>query len=256
MKIYSWNVNGIRAVHNKGELSNFIEMYEPDVLCIQETKAQEEQLSDEILNIDGYHYYIESADKKGYSGVMVYSKETAHSVRNMDIEEFDSEGRYIEIEFNDYTLINCYFPNSQTKGKRLDYKLAFNHALQARVQELKAQNKHVIICGDYNVAHQEIDLKNPKTNTKNAGFLPEERQWMSEFLEMGMVDTYRHINGDEIKYSWWSYRMNARERNIGWRIDYFCTNEEYVDCITNAEILNEVYGSDHCPVMIELNIKA
>ncbi len=252
MKIYSWNVNGIRAVHKKGELLKFFDTYNPDILCIQETKAQAEQLDESILEIPNYHYYIESAEKKGYSGVLVYSKEKALSVRNMGNEEFDCEGRYIEIEYADFTLINCYFPNSQNKGKRLDYKLGFNHALQARVQELTENGVKAMICGDYNVAHTEIDLKNPKTNTKNAGFLPEERQWMSEFLNAGMIDTFRAINGDTIKYSWWSYRMNARERNIGWRIDYFCINQLLKNQLTDAQILNEVFGSDHCPVMIEI----
>ncbi len=252
MKIYSWNVNGIRAVHKKGELQNFFDIYQPDILCIQETKAQEEQLDESILNIDGYEYYIESADKKGYSGVLVYSKIPANSVSNMGIEEFDSEGRYIEVEYDDFTLINCYFPNSQDKGKRLDYKIDFNEALQSRVMELTNDGVKVMICGDYNVAHNEIDLKNPKTNTKNAGFLPEERAWMTRFLDAGLIDTFRHINGDEIKYSWWSYRMSAREKNVGWRIDYFCINKLLESQLVDAQILNEVYGSDHCPVMIEI----
>lgn len=253
MKIYSWNVNGIRAIHKKGELVNFIDSYQPDILCIQETKAQKEQLDEEILEINNYHAYIESADKKGYSGVMVYTKDKALSVRNMDNELFDSEGRYIELEFRDFTLINCYFPNSQTKGKRLDYKIAFNLALQARIKELVDLGKNVVLCGDYNVAHNEIDLKNPKTNTKNAGFLPEEREWMTDFLNMGMVDTFRYIHDDKVKYSWWSYRMAARERNIGWRIDYFCINQALVTKLKDADILNDVFGSDHCPVMIELD---
>lgn len=251
MNIYSWNVNGIRAVEKKGELDNFINKYNPDILCIQETKAQEEQLDKDILNKKDYYTYIFSAEKKGYSGVLVYSKEEAISVRNSGTD-FDLEGRYIELEFKDFTLINCYFPNSQEKGKRLDYKLDFNNMLLNRIKELDAQNKKVMVCGDYNVAHQEIDLKNPKTNTKNPGFLPEEREWMTSFLNYGMIDTFRYLYPEEIKYSWWSYRMNAREKNVGWRIDYFCINERFKGDLEDAMILNDVFGSDHCPVQIKI----
>ncbi len=251
MNIYSWNVNGIRAIEKKGELDNFLNTYNPDILCIQETKAQKEQLDDDILNKKGYNSYMFSAEKKGYSGVLVYSKYEPLNIYNSNTE-FDLEGRYIELEFKDFTLINCYFPNSQDKGKRLDYKLAFNNMILNRVKELTKQGINIILCGDYNVAHNEIDLKNPKTNTKNAGFLPEEREWMTKFLKNDMIDTFRYLYPEEIKYSWWSYRMNAREKNVGWRIDYFCINNIFLDKLVDAQIINEVFGSDHCPIKIEI----
>ncbi len=251
MNIYSWNVNGIRAIEKKGELDNFLNTYNPDILCIQETKAQKEQLDDDILNKKGYNSYMFSAEKKGYSGVLVYSKYEPLNIYNSNTE-FDLEGRYIELEFKDFTLINCYFPNSQDKGKRLDYKLAFNNMILNRVKELSSKNINVVLCGDYNVAHNEIDLKNPKTNTKNAGFLPEEREWMTSFLNNDMIDTFRYLYPEEIKYSWWSYRMNAREKNVGWRIDYFCINNIFLDKLVDAQIINEVFGSDHCPIKIEI----
>ncbi len=251
MNIYSWNVNGIRAIEKKGELDNFLNTYNPDILCIQETKAQKEQLDDDILNKKGYNSYMFSAEKKGYSGVLVYSKYEPLNIYNSNTE-FDLEGRYIELEFKDFTLINCYFPNSQDKGKRLDYKLAFNNMILNRVKELSSKNINVVLCGDYNVAHNEIDLKNPKTNTKNAGFLPEEREWMTSFLNNDMIDTFRYLYPEEIKYSWWSHRMNAREKNVGWRIDYFCINNIFLDKLVDAQIINEVFGSDHCPIKIEI----
>ncbi len=251
MNIYSWNVNGIRAIEKKGELDNFLNTYNPDILCIQETKAQKEQLDDDILNKEGYNSYMFSAEKKGYSGVLVYSKYEPLNIYNSNTE-FDLEGRYIELEFKEFTLINCYFPNSQDKGKRLDYKLAFNNMILNRVKELTNNNINVVLCGDYNVAHNEIDLKNPKTNTKNAGFLPEEREWMTTFLKNDMIDTFRYLYPEEVKYSWWSYRMNAREKNIGWRIDYFCINNIFLDKLIDAQIINEVFGSDHCPIKIEI----
>lgn len=252
MKIYSWNVNGIRAVANKGELDNFFDKFDPEILCIQETKAQAEQIADTLLERSGYHSYIMDASRKGYSGVLVYTKIEPLSVRNSQTE-YDDEGRYIELEYPDFTLINCYFPNSQDKGKRIDYKIGFNEMLRAKTDELTAAGVNVIVTGDYNVAHNEIDLKNPKTNTKNAGFLPEEREWMTKFLDNGMIDTFRYLYPEEVKYSWWSYRFQAREKNTGWRIDYFCVNHLLKDNLVDAQIHNDVYGSDHCPVSVELS---
>lgn len=252
MKIYSWNVNGIRAVDKKGELDNFFERFDPEILCIQETKAQAEQIP-ELLDRDGYHSYIMDAERKGYSGVLVYTKQEPISVRNSETH-FDDEGRYVELEFKDFTLINCYFPNSQDKGKRIDYKIEFNEMLRNRTDELTKLGKNVVVTGDYNVAHNEIDLKNPKTNTKNAGFLPAEREWMTKFLDGGMIDTFRYLYPEEVKYSWWSYRFQAREKNTGWRIDYFCVNKLLGAKLAAAEIHNDVFGSDHCPVSVELNI--
>lgn len=255
MKIYSWNVNGIRAISKKEDFNNFFTTYQPDILCLQETKAQEDQLDSTITEISGYKSYFISAEKKGYSGVALYTKHEVISINKSGHDQFDSEGRYMEVEFADFVLINCYFPNSQALGKRLDYKIAFNKMISERIKELTNESKKVYLCGDFNVAHEEIDLKNPKTNTKNPGFLPEERAWMSSFLDEENYDTFRLINGDKVKYSWWSYRMNAREKNIGWRIDYFTANKHAKESIIQADILNDVYGSDHCPVYIEVGVK-
>jgi exodeoxyribonuclease-3 len=230
MNIYSWNVNGIRAIQKKGFVE-WILKEDPDILCIQETKAQLEQLEEKLIQIDGYKSYFFSAEKKGYSGVAVYTKVEPLNVRKMDIKEFDFEGRYIELEYKNFNLINCYFPNSQSEGKRLDYKLSLN------------------------VAHREIDLTNPKKNEKNPGYLPEERDWMTKFLECGYVDTFRYIQPEETKYSWWSYRFKGREKNIGWRIDYHIVNESFVNNIEDARILNDVMGSDHCPVVLGVSIE-
>lgn len=253
MKIYGWNVNGIRAVDKKGELDNFFAHFDPEILCIQETKAQTEQISDTILNREGNYSYMFDAERKGYSGVLVFTKTEPLAVRNSN-SEFDLEGRYIELEYPTFTLINCYFPNSQEQGKRLDYKLAFNEMISTRLKQLTAAGIKVVITGDFNVAHNEIDLKNPKTNTNNAGFLPAERSWMSSFLATGMIDTFRYLHPDEVKYSWWSYRFQARAKNTGWRIDYFCINNLLTDALIGAEIHNDILGSDHCPISVELNI--
>ncbi len=253
MKIYSWNVNGIRAAHKKGEFLGLLDKYQPDILCVQETKAQPEQLDEELLAPMGYQSYFESADKKGYSGVALYTRHKPIHVKNMGLNEFDSEGRFMEAKFKDFTLINAYFPNSQAKGKRLDYKIAFCDSMLAYCAELISQGENIIICGDYNIAHTEIDLARPKDNEENPGFLPEERAWMTKFLDSGYIDTFRHFNPEKIQYSWWSYRTRARERNIGWRIDYHCINKEFLSRVKSVDILNDVMGSDHCPVFIEID---
>ena len=252
MKILSWNVNGIRAVEKKGAFQDIFEKFSPDILCFQETKASEDQLVDEIKEVPGYYSFFESSEKKGYSGVALYSKTKPLSVKNMDVSIFDDEGRYIEAKFDNFTLINCYFPNSQEKGKRLDYKLKFCSDLLDYCNSLVKNGENIILCGDYNIAHQEIDLKNPKSNTNNPGFLPEEREWMTKFLDSGYIDIFRHLHPDQIKYTWWSYRFKAREKNIGWRIDYHCVNKDFISNIKKIEILDEVTGSDHCPVLIEI----
>ena len=254
MRILSWNVNGIRAVYNKGEFLNIFEKESPDIVCIQETKAQKEQLGDEILEIEGYNSFFESADKKGYSGVAIYSKVMPISVKKFDIERFDAEGRYIELEFEKFILINCYFPNSQEKGKRLDYKVDFCDELLKALEEKKGKGKAIIITGDYNIAHQPIDLARPKDNEDNPGYLPEERAWMSKFLEAGYVDSFRKFYPEETKYTWWSYRTRAREKNIGWRIDYFCIDKESENILIDSGIRNDIYGSDHCPIYIDINV--
>ncbi|MCK5780462.1 MAG: exodeoxyribonuclease III [Psychrilyobacter sp.] len=251
MNIYSWNVNGIRAVQKKGFI-DWMGIEEIDILCIQETKAQTEQLDENLINIKDYKSYFFSAEKKGYSGVAVYTKIAPKNVSQMGIEEFDSEGRYIELEYENFNLINCYFPNSQSEGKRLDYKLRFNIAIKNRCDDLVKSGKNVILCGDMNVAHKEIDLTNPKRNEKNPGYLPEEREWMSELLGDGYIDTYRSFYPDTVKYSWWSYRFSGREKNIGWRLDYHIVNESFMNEVKSIEIRNDITGSDHCPVVLEL----
>jgi len=253
MNIISWNVNGIRAVEKKGFI-DWVQNSNADIICLQETKASPEQLTQELLNINGYTSYFESAEKKGYSGVAIYTKHKPLAIENMNMKEFDDEGRFISATFEDFTLINAYFPNSQDKGKRLGYKLDFLEGMLKYANNLVSQGKNVVICGDYNIAHEEIDLARPKQNNESPGFLPEERAWMTKFLENGYVDTFRHFYPKEIKYSWWSYRARARENNVGWRIDYHCVNKDFISKVRSAEILNDVVGSDHCPVSIKLNI--
>ncbi|MGO5065647.1 exodeoxyribonuclease III [Clostridium sporogenes] len=253
MRVYSWNVNGLRAVAKKNFLE-WIEEENPDILCIQETKLQENQLEDNIKNIEGYYSYFSFAEKKGYSGVATYTKEEPISVKHgIGIEKFDSEGRILITEFENFTLLNIYFPNGQRDEERLQYKLEFYEALFNYCDELVKEGKKLVICGDYNTAHNEIDLKNPKANEKTSGFLRIERDWLDKIIERGYTDTFRNMNPDKIKYSWWSYRFKARERNAGWRIDYHFVSNNLLDKVKNTEILNDVYGSDHCPVMLELD---
>jgi len=254
-KILSWNVNGIRAVEKKGFIE-WLKNESPDILGIQETKAQVDQLNEELLNIDGYKSYFMSAKRKGYSGTALYLKEVPEKIENLGCEEFDDEGRTIIAHFKDFTLINCYFPNSQEAGKRLDYKLRFCDTILNKCNKLVEEGKNVVLCGDYNIAHTEIDLKNPKTNHKNPGFLPEEREWMTKYLDAGYIDIFRRFHPDEKDhYTWWSYRFKAREKNVGWRIDYHCVNETFSEKVLKAEIRNEVMGSDHCPVSIDLDVE-
>ncbi len=250
LKFISWNVNGIRALEKKG-FKDILPDLDADVIGIQETKAQPDQLSEDLKNIPGYTSYWHSAEKKGYSGVAFYTRLPPLAVHEgLGDEEFDREGRVLTLEFGRYYLINIYFPNSGDKLKRLDFKLRFNDTLLSFAQKL-GQEKEVILCGDFNVAHKEIDLKNPKNNIKNAGFTPEERSWMDNFIEAGFTDTFRIYNQEPDQYSWWSYRFNARAKNVGWRIDYFCVNQAARENVQNASILQEIIGSDHCPVQLE-----
>lgn len=252
IQVFSWNVNGIRAVHKKGFL-DFIEQYQPDVLCLQETKASADQVPKEILEIDGYHQYYESAHKKGYSGVAVFTKEEPLDIcTEFSESRFNNEGRIQRVKFRDFILYNIYFPNGGASDQRLQYKLDFyEHFLL----ELEPQmDQAILVCGDLNTAHQPIDLKNDKANEKTSGFLPIERAWMDRFVEFGFVDTFRKFHPQEEKYSWWSYRMGARKRNVGWRLDYHFVNEPLLKKVLGSEILNEVEGSDHCPVVIKLDI--
>ena len=249
MKFVSWNVNGLRACNGKGFQDSFMDL-DADFFCIQETKMQEGQLD---LEFEGYESYWDYAEKKGYSGTAIYTKHKPLSVAyGIGVDEHDHEGRAVTLEMEDFYLVCVYVPNSQDGLKRLDYRMRWEDDFRAYLCDL-AQKKGVIVCGDLNVAHKEIDLKNPKTNHFNAGFSDEERGKMTELLAAGFIDSWRMQHPDGVKYSWWSYRMNARERNAGWRIDYFLVSENLRDRIDTTDIHNDIFGSDHCPV--ELCIK-
>lgn len=249
MKLVSWNVNGLRAVAGKG-FADIFEDFDADFVCLQETKLQAGQIDLEFL---GYTSYWNYADKAGYSGTAIYTRQQPMSVTNgIGVDEHDHEGRVITLEMPEFYLVCVYVPNSQDGLKRLDYRMRWEDAFRSYVSGLAAR-KGVIICGDMNVAHEEIDLKNPATNHFNAGFSDEERGKFSELLAAGFCDSWRMQHPGEAKYSWWSYRMAARERNVGWRIDYFVVSDNFADHIESTDILNDVFGSDHCPVV--LNIK-
>lgn len=250
-KMISWNVNGLRACVQKGFLEYFKEA-DADIFCIQESKLQEGQIE---LPLEGYHQYWNYAKKKGYSGTAVFSKEEPLSVTyGIGIEEHDQEGRVITLEFATYYLVTVYTPNSQNELARLPYRMEWEDAFFAYLKGLE-QSKPVIFCGDLNVAHKEIDLKNPKTNRKNAGFTDEEREKFSKVVESGFIDTYRYFYPEqEGIYSWWSYRFRAREKNAGWRIDYFCVSECLKDKLIDAKIHTEIMGSDHCPVELQIEL--
>jgi len=254
MKIYCWNVNGIRAATQKGYLDWFNKS-KPDILCLQETKAQAEQVDDQIAQPKGYHSSWNSAEKKGYSGTVTFSREKPLRIKyELGLEKFDGEGRVIETEFNDFVLFNIYFPNGKRDHSRVKYKLEFCDAVLERCETFKKEGKNLVICGDYNTAHKEIDLKNWKSNQNTTGFLPEERAWIDKFITYGYIDTFRLFNQEPDNYTWWSYMFNARQKNVGWRIDYFFVNKEFVPHIKSASILPEVQGSDHCPIGIEVDV--
>ena len=248
MKLISWNVNGLRACAGKGFGESF-KALDADVVCLQETKMQAGQLD---LEFDGYESYWNYADKKGYSGTAIYTRIKPLSVsNNIGIDEHDHEGRVITMEFDDFYLVCVYVPNSQDELKRLTYRMKWEDDFRSYVSGL-AEKKGVVICGDLNVAHNDIDIKNPASNRHNAGFTDEERGKFNALLDAGFVDSWRMLNPDTVKYSWWSYRFKARERNAGWRIDYFIVSESMKDRISGAEIHNEIFGSDHCPVELDL----
>lgn len=251
MKLISWNVNGLRAAVKKGFLDFFHDI-DSDFFCIQETKMQEGQLE---IELPGYEQYWNSAVKKGYSGTAIFTKHTPQSVfYGLGMEEHDQEGRLITLEYDSFFLTTCYTPNSQRGLARLDYRMTWEDAFRAFLGDL-AEQKPVIVCGDLNVAHKDIDLKNPSTNRKNAGFTDEERNKFSVLLDSGFIDTYRHFYPDKTDaYTWWSYFSNARERNIGWRIDYFLVSEALEKQLVEARIHDQVFGSDHCPVELEIEI--
>lgn len=250
MKLISWNVNGLRACMNKG-FEDFLRAADADIFCVQETKMQREQAE---FVFEGYEEYWNSAEKKGYSGTAVFTKEKPINVTyGLGIEEYDKEGRVITAEYEKFYLVTVYTPNSQRELARLDYRMTWEDVFRDYLLQLDAK-KPVIVCGDLNVAAEEIDLKNPKTNRKNAGFSDEERAKFRELKAAGFVDTFRYLHPEEVKYSWWSYMFKAREKNAGWRIDYFVVSERIKDLVQTAEIHNEIFGSDHCPVSIEINL--
>ena len=253
MKIISWNVNGIRAAYKKGMI-DFLKLSDADVFCVQETKANLEQLPAAIYAPDNYKSWWNSAERKGYSGTAFYSRTEPDAVENLGIEEFDSEGRMQIIYFGNLVLMNGYFPNSQAEGARLDYKLAFNNAVKEKADSLVTEGKTVIVLGDFNVSHKPIDLARPEANEKNPGYLPEERAWMDSFINGGWTDTFRMFEKEGGHYTWWSYRTNARARNIGWRLDYFCINSSRSDKVEYSKILPEITGSDHCPIEMQLKL--
>jgi exodeoxyribonuclease-3 len=252
MRLISWNVNGIRAAGKKG-LWDWFKKAKPDVFCLQETKARKEQVDPQWQDPKGYKSYWHSAQKAGYSGVAVYSKvEPIAVIEGIGDGEIDSEGRVLQLEYSDFTLLNCYFPNSQRDHARLGYKLDFCKKIERHCTKLAKKNKNILITGDFNIAHKEIDLKNPKTNQNNAGFLPQERAWLDGFLKKDFVDVFRVFEQGPDHYTWWSYRPGVRERNIGWRLDYFCANLGFKNQLKAMKHLTKVMGSDHCPIELQL----
>lgn len=250
MKLISWNVNGIRAILKKG-FEDFVLEQSPDILCLQETKAHPDQVD---LELDSYHQYWNSAEKKGYSGVAIFTKKKPLAAHyGISVEKHDTEGRVLTLEFDKFYLVNVYTPNSQNALRRLDYRSnEWDVDFLSYVKSLE-KKKPVVFCGDLNVAHKEIDLANPSTNTKNAGFTPEERAGFDKIVAAGFIDTFRAFNTQPGHYTWWSYRTKARERNVGWRIDYFCVSRSLQTYLKKASILSDVMGSDHCPITLELN---
>lgn len=252
MRLLSWNVNGIRAVEKKGFL-DWLNQESPDILCLQETKAHPDQLGEALLKPNGYRTYWSAAEKKGYSGVAVFSKREPLSVREgLGSPEFDSEGRTLMVDYGEFILFNIYYPNGGSGNKRVPFKMAFYDTFFTTVEALRKKGKKLVICGDVNTAHKEIDLSRPKENEKNTGFLPEERAWVSKFIDAGYIDTFRHFHPEPQHYTWWDYKTKARERNIGWRIDYFFISDNALPHLKEATILKDVQGSDHCPVGIVL----
>ena len=249
MLLYSWNVNGIRAATRKG-FADWVKAVSPDVICLQEVKAEVQQIPKEVLELEGYHMEWNPARRKGYSGVATLSRKKPKAVhRGMGIERFDCEGRILRHEYPGFDLLNVYFPNGTSGDERLQYKMEFYDAFLDHCESLRADGKKLIVCGDVNTAHREIDLKNAKANEKNSGFLPQERAWVDKFIAHGYVDTFRLLHPDEPEqYSWWTFRANARERNIGWRIDYFFVTGDLTKKVKDAFIAPEVMGSDHCPI--------
>ncbi|MBD3426506.1 MAG: exodeoxyribonuclease III [Candidatus Omnitrophica bacterium] len=253
IRIYSWNVNGIRAVARKGFVE-WLGAESPDALCLQETKAHPEQLDDDIRSPEGYHAYWNNPPRKGYAGVSVYTRTEPSSVEDdFPPSDFDTEGRMLKLQIGDFVLLNVYFPNGGMGPERLGYKLDFYEKFLKYIDGIESRN--IVICGDFNTAHKPIDLARPKQNEMFSGFLPEERAWLDKLVSHGYVDTFRHFNDEPGQYTWWDYKSRSRERNVGWRIDYFFVTEKFLPRVKDAFILSEVTGSDHCPVGIEIDQK-
>jgi exodeoxyribonuclease-3 len=252
LRILSWNVNGLRAICKKGFV-DWLQKTQPDILCIQESRLSMDQIPNDVKNIENYHIYIRTAERKGYSGVMLFCKQDPSEVEyGIGVEKFDIEGRVIIAEYDPFTLLNVYFPNGRSSPERLDYKMDFYNTFLKFVDKLKAKGKHLVICGDLNTAHKEIDLAHPKENEHHSGFLPIEREWIDKFLKHGYIDTFRTFNKDPDNYSWWDYKTRARERNVGWRLDYFFISKSLKTKLKSGFILPEVMGSDHCPIGIDI----
>ena len=252
IEIISWNVNGIRAVANK-EALKWVDERQPDILCLQEIKATEDQIPGDLFAMEYVQQTVNSAEKKGYSGTMTFTTMTPDHIDTRPDIDLMNEGRIVEHHYGDIALFNVYFPNGQKDEERLQYKLEFYDRFLEYCESLREEGKSIIICGDVNTAHKPIDLKNPKSNEKTSGFLPIEREWMDKLVDHGYIDTFRYVHGDkEEEYSWWSYRFSARTKNVGWRIDYFFISEDLAECLEDAFILQDIMGSDHCPVGIRL----
>lgn len=252
MEIVTFNVNGLRAILKKGFMEWFKDK-SPDILCLQEIKSSKDQLKGEIVEVEGYHAHWNSAQKPGYSGVVTLSKEEPLDVQfGIGTERFDTEGRLIRTKYPDFTLLNVYFPNGKMSDDRLKFKLDYYDTFLQFIEVLRKQGEELIITGDFNTAHKEIDLANPKENEKYSGFLPIEREWMDKFESCGYIDTFRYFHPEGEQYTWWTYRFKARERNIGWRIDYFFVSPGLIDKIVDSIILKDVYGSDHAPILLRL----
>ncbi len=254
IRIFSWNVNGIRAVYKKGFL-DWLKEADPDILCVQETKAQKEQLQQELIEVPGYISYFTSAERKGYSGVALYTREEPKKIwHSFGIERFDAEGRALIADYEYFVLFNIYFPNGKASKERLRFKMEFYDAFFEYAHHLKSEGKSIVVCGDVNTAHKEMDLARPKENEKVSGFLPEERAWIDRFIESGFVDTFREFNNEPGQYTWWDLKTRARERNIGWRIDYFIVSDDFMRNVTSSYMLPDVMGSDHCPIGMDIEL--
>lgn len=255
IKLTSWNVNGIRAISKKPDFWTWFKNNDADIVNLQETRAQLDEIPKELYNVEGYDSYFNTAERKGYSSVASYSKLKPHKVvRGMESPETDKEGRILRMDFDDFMLLNIYFPNSGPKASKLDKKIQFCNQLTDYIIDLKDAGNNIVVAGDVNIAHKPIDVAEPQQDKRKSGFLPAERDWLSEFLDLGFVDTFRMFNQEGDNYTWWSYRYHGRERGLGWRLDYFFVNKEFKNKVLSATIESDVMGSDHCPITLELDL--